>query len=89
MHPSATWKCQEDPKGCSLHGLVLGAGYPLDKVLGVLPTKSLAGVPLLGLGFVPPVSATAVGRAAVAAATDPSVAPGLMDVWQLKSYESP
>ncbi len=65
------------------------AGYPLDKVLGILPTKSLAGVPLLGLGFVPPVSATVVGRAAVAAATDPSVPAGIMDVWQLKSYESP
>lgn len=63
------------------------AGYPLDKALGILPTKSLAGLPILGLGFVPPVSATAVGRAAVAAATDSSIPSGIMDVWQLKSYE--
>ena len=64
------------------------AGYPLDKVLGVLPAKSLAGVPVLGLGFVPPISASAVGRAAVAAATDPSVSAGVLDIWQMKSYEA-
>ena len=64
------------------------AGYPLDKVLGVLPAKSLAGVPVLGLGFVPPISASAVGRAAVAAATDPSVPAGVLDIWQMKSYEA-
>lgn len=64
------------------------AGYPLDKVLGVLPAKSLAGVPVLGLGFVPPISASAVGRAAVAAATDPSVPAGILDIWQMKSYEA-
>lgn len=66
-----------------------GAGYPLDKVLGLLPTKSLAGVPLLGLGFVPPVSAVAVARAAVSAATDPSIPAGALDVWQIKAFESP
>ena len=64
------------------------AGYPLDKVLGVLPAKSLAGVPVLGLGFVPPISASAVGRAAVAAATDPSIPAGILDIWQMKSYEA-
>ncbi|CAK0763396.1 hypothetical protein CVIRNUC_003053 [Coccomyxa viridis] len=70
-------------------GIPLGAiGYPLDKVLGVLPAKSLAGVPVLGLGFVPPISASAVGRAAVAAATDPSVPAGILDIWQMKSYEA-
>ena len=58
------------------------AGYPLDKVLGVLPAKSLAGVPVLGLGFVPPISASAVGRAAVAAASDPSIPAGVLDIWQ-------
>jgi hypothetical protein len=65
------------------------AGYPLDKVLGILPTKSLAGVPLLGAGFVPPVSVAAVAKAAVTAATDPSVEAGILDVWQIKAYESP
>ena len=49
------------------------AGVPLEKVLGPLPTQSLANIPLVGLAAVPPVSASAVGRAAVAAATDPSV----------------
>jgi hypothetical protein len=65
------------------------AGYPLDKVLGLLPTKSLAGVPLLGAGFVPPVSAAAVARAAVSAATDPAIPAGVLDVWQIKAYEGP
>ena len=65
------------------------AGFPLDKVLSIFPTKSLAGVPLVGAGFVPPVSAVAVARAAVTAVTDPSVEAGTMDVWQIKKYESP
>ncbi|CAL8467766.1 g7304 [Coccomyxa elongata] len=71
-------------------GIPLGAiGYPLDKVLGVLPTKSLAGIPLVGAGFVPPVSARAVAKAAVTATTDPAVEAGILDVWQIKNYESP
>lgn len=55
----------------------------------MFPTKSLAGMPLLGAGFVPPVSAVAVARAAVTAVTDPAVEAGAMDVWQIKKYESP
>ena len=58
-------------------------------MLSVFPTKSLAGMPLVGAGFVPPVSAKAVARAAVTAVTDPSVQAGAMDVWQIKRYESP
>jgi hypothetical protein len=64
------------------------AGVPLDKVLSFLPTKSLASVPLVGAGFVPPISVDAVARAAVTAATDPAVPAGIMDVWQLQSYEN-
>lgn len=35
------------------------AGIPLDRVLGLFPTKSLANTPLLGPLFVPPVSVQA------------------------------
>lgn len=51
-------------------------GLPLEKLLSVVPTQSLASVPLINLAATPPVSASAVGRAAVAAATDPAVPPG-------------
>lgn len=64
------------------------AGSPLEKVLSYLPTKSLAGFPLVGAGFVPPVSVEAVGRAAVTAATDSAVPAGLMDVWQIETYSN-
>ena len=61
---------------------------PLDRVLSLLPAKNLAGIPVVGAGFVPPVSVQAVAKAAVAGATDPSVPSGIMDVWALKKYES-
>ena len=57
---------------CSLHGMATAtrvpsacrahdparraAGVPLDLVLSLLPTKSLANAPLIGAGLVPPVS---------------------------------
>lgn len=42
----------------------------------------------MGAGFVPPVSVKAVAKAAVAAATDPAVPAGIMDVWTIKrDYE--
>ncbi|KAK9828046.1 hypothetical protein WJX81_004543 [Elliptochloris bilobata] len=63
-------------------------GVPLDRVLGLFPTKSLANTPLLGPFFVPPVSVQAVAKAAVAAATDPAVPSGVMDVWDIKQYEA-
>ena len=68
------------PTGCSC------AGFPLDKLLQNVPTKRLAGVPLAGAAFVPPVSVQAVAKAAVAAATDPSVPSGVMDVWAIHEY---
>lgn len=55
----------------------------------MLPTKSLVGVPLLGAGFVPPVSVNAVAKAAVTATTDPTIEAGILDVWQIKAYENP
>jgi len=39
----------------------------------------------MGAAFVPPVSVEAVARAAVSAATDPSVPAGHMGVWEIKS----
>jgi hypothetical protein len=64
------------------------AGSPLERVLSFFPTKTLAGIPLVGAGFVPPVSVEAMARAAVSAATDPSVPAGIMDVWQIEAYSN-
>jgi hypothetical protein len=58
-------------------------GKPLESVLSFLPTQSLAGIPLAGAAFVPPVSAQKVAKAAVSAATDPSIPAGVMDVWKI------
>ena len=63
------------------------AGVPLEKALGFLPTKSLANMPLAGAAFVPPTSVQGIAKAAVAAATDPAVPGGIMDVWQLQQYD--
>ena len=61
----------------------------MDKVLSVLPAKNLSSLPLIGLGATPPVSVDAVAKALIAAATDPVVPPGIMDVWTIKrEYES-
>lgn len=57
---------------------------PLEKVLSYLPTKELAKYPGLALGFVPPVGVHAIAKAAVAAATDSAVPPGIMDCWQIQ-----
>lgn len=62
-------------------------GAPLRALLVDSPlarvAKGLSGVPVAGAAFVPPVSVEAVARAAVAAATDPSVPAGPMDVYAL------
>ena len=52
--------------------------------MGLLPAKSLASWPVLGLGLTPPVSVQAVAKAAVAAATDPQIPGGIMDLWRIK-----
>eukprot|EP00891_Asterochloris_glomerata_P009911 jgi/Astpho2/9911/Aster-06622 len=68
-------------------GVPLGViGFPLDKLLQNVPTKRLAGIPLAGAAFVPPTNVQAVAKAAVAAATDPSVPSGIMDVWAIHEY---
>ena len=58
----------------------------MQKVLSYLPTKELAKYPGLALGFVPPVGVNAIAKAAVAAATDSIVAPGIMDCWQIQTF---
>lgn len=68
--------------------MCLSVGAPLEKALGFLPAKSLSSMPLAGAAFVPPTSVQAVAKAAVAAATDPAVPGGIMDVWQLQQYEA-
>lgn len=62
-------------------------GSPLEKALGYLPARSLAKLPIGGAAFVPPTSVQAIAKAAVAAATDPAVPGGIMDVWQLQQYD--
>ncbi|PSC68148.1 NAD dependent epimerase dehydratase family [Micractinium conductrix] len=61
-------------------------GAPLKAALSILPTRSLANIPIVGAGFVPPVSVEAVGKAAASAALDPSIPPGTMDVWQIGKF---
>ncbi|GLC58770.1 hypothetical protein PLESTB_001399400 [Pleodorina starrii] len=51
--------------------------------LGIDKARQMAGVPLVGAAFVPPVSVETVARAAVRAATDPGVPAGVIDVWEL------
>lgn len=71
------------------HNLTLPLGMafqPLEMLLSSAP-KSLADMPLIGGLFIPPVDVRAVARAAVAAATDPSVAPGVMDLAAIKQYK--
>lgn len=55
----------------------------LDKVPAA---KQLAGLPLVGAAFTPPISVQAVARAAVRAATDPSVPAGAMEVWDMQQF---
>ena len=67
---------------------IAATGSPLAKGLGLLPTKTLSNFPIAGAAFVPPISVQAAAKAAVAAATDPAVPAGIMDVWQMKEYEN-
>eukprot|EP00889_Picochlorum_renovo_P006146 jgi/Picre1/33176/NNA_008501.t1 len=64
------------------------SGVPLAAALKVLPSKSLAGMPIIGAAFVPPVSVDAVSKAAVTAVVDPQVPGGIMDVWDIQKYSS-
>ncbi|KAL4856844.1 hypothetical protein ACK3TF_002892 [Chlorella vulgaris] len=61
-------------------------GAPLKAALSVLPTKTLAGIPILGAAFVPPLSVDTVAKAAVNAVLDSSVPAGTMDVWDMDKF---
>ena len=52
-----------------------------------MPTREIAKYPLLSLGFIPPVSVKTVAKAAVAAATDSIVPPGILDVWAIQKFD--
>jgi hypothetical protein len=58
--------------------------YP--QALKLLPAQSLSNIPIVGAAFVPPVSVDAVGKAAATAVLDPSVPPGVMDVFAIQKY---
>ena len=62
---------------------------PFELLLNRLPSKQLAGLPFLGAAMVPPNSVHAVARAAVEAATNSNVPPGVMDPWQIQQYNMP
>ena len=61
-------------------------GMPLEAVMKRLPSKSLSSTPIIGAMFVPPVNVDAVGKAAASAVLDPTVPPGIMDVWEIQKY---
>ena len=66
-------------------GVVFG---PVEALLKRLPNaKQLAALPVVGAGFVPPVAVEQVAKAAVAAATDPTVPGGVVDDWQIADWK--
>lgn len=79
VHGTRKWGSVNIPLGL--------VGNPLQRVLEALPNQTLAAVPLAGALFVPPTSAETVAKAAVAAATDPSVPAGAMDTWAMAEYQ--
>ncbi|KAJ9509029.1 hypothetical protein QJQ45_001526 [Haematococcus lacustris] len=60
---------------------------PLEALLAHLPSRQLSQLPLLGAALTPPLPVQAVARAAVKAATDSNVAPGILDVWDIQQYK--
>jgi hypothetical protein len=67
--------------------LPLGAVFgPVELLLKQLPNgRQLAALPIVGAAFIPPVRVEAVAKAVVQAATDDSVAGGVIDTWRLSS----
>eukprot|EP01024_Parvocaulis_polyphysoides_P031790 TRINITY_DN2863_c0_g2_i1.p1 TRINITY_DN2863_c0_g2~~TRINITY_DN2863_c0_g2_i1.p1 ORF type:complete len:387 (-),score=47.15 TRINITY_DN2863_c0_g2_i1:165-1325(-) len=62
-------------------------GNPLQKILGYFPTKNISKVPLVGAGFVPPVSVECLAKAAVMAALDPQFGRSTLDVWEIEEFK--
>jgi len=62
-------------------------GMPLEAALSYIPTKQLAtSIPILGTGLIPPVKVESVAKAAVSAATDPSMTQQILDVWDIGRF---
>lgn len=71
------------------HNLTLPLQYifqPIENLMAQAP-KQLQSLPVIGSALVPPVSVEAVARAAVRAATDPSIPAGFMEVADIQAYK--
>ena len=63
-------------------------GAPWKALLSHLPrAQQASALPFLGALLTPPVSVEAVAKMAVQAATDPSTADGVIDVWALAKLD--
>lgn len=60
-------------------------GSPIQKMLKFLPNERLSEIPIIGAGFVPPISVDVIANAAISAAFDTSIE-GIMDVWEIAKY---
>jgi hypothetical protein len=60
-------------------------GAPLAAALKLMPSRSLAGIPIIGAAFVPPTSVATLGKAAASAVLDDDVPAGIMDVWAINA----
>lgn len=71
------------------HNLTIPLQYVFQPLEGLLQNAppSITSLPIIGACLVPPVSVQAVARAAVRAATDPSVPAGIMDVPEIAKYK--
>jgi nucleoside-diphosphate-sugar epimerase len=68
--------------------LPLGMAFgPVAALLRRIPNaRQLAGVPVVGAGFLPPVPVERVAQLAVTAATDDSMPAGVMDAWAVAGW---
>eukprot|EP00879_Flechtneria_rotunda_P003521 GHRR01003752.1.p2 GENE.GHRR01003752.1~~GHRR01003752.1.p2 ORF type:complete len:312 (+),score=90.77 GHRR01003752.1:229-1164(+) len=65
-------------------GMMLG---PVEYLIKQIPNaRTLAGLPIIGAGFIPPVHVDQVAKAAVAAATDPTIPAGVIDNWRIAEW---
>eukprot|EP01023_Acetabularia_acetabulum_P029845 TRINITY_DN2811_c0_g2_i3.p1 TRINITY_DN2811_c0_g2~~TRINITY_DN2811_c0_g2_i3.p1 ORF type:complete len:297 (+),score=62.18 TRINITY_DN2811_c0_g2_i3:100-990(+) len=62
-------------------------GNPLAKILGYFPTKEITKFPVVGAGFVPPVTVECLAKAAVMAALDPQFGRQVLDVWEINEFK--
>jgi hypothetical protein len=85
------WLIYGDRRVSTALTLPLGALFgPVETLLKKLPpaqARALAALPVIGAGFVPPVSVAQVARVAVAAATDASVPGGVIDDWAISEWK--